>query len=142
MFIFHSRCISGDHLRLDGTTVNDSHAEVVARRGLVRFLQRQLDLFHSRSGDAKCIFSQSQPGKVQLRRGVHFHLYISTAPCGDAAIFVNEQLGEYVEDFCSLTFSFFLLVCLSVRLCLFVHFLSVCLSVCLFLCLLFALRKG
>ena len=31
-----NRCITGTFLSLEGQTVNDSHAEVVARRGLLR----------------------------------------------------------------------------------------------------------
>ena len=31
-----NRCITGTFLSLEGQTVNDSHAEVVTRRGLVR----------------------------------------------------------------------------------------------------------
>lgn len=31
-----NRCITGEHLSQDGLVVNDSHAEVVARRGFLR----------------------------------------------------------------------------------------------------------
>ena len=33
-----NRCISGSYLSRDGTSVNDCHAEVIARRGLVRYV--------------------------------------------------------------------------------------------------------
>lgn len=67
----------------------DSHAEVIARRGLIRFFLRQLAILFSNSGE-KSIFEQPKVkgAKIRLRDGVQFHLYISTAPCGDAAIFV------------------------------------------------------
>ena len=90
---FLPRCISGDNLRLDGSTVNDSHAEMIARRSLLRFLHAQLTILLSDKTDVKSIFVQKErQGKIQLRDGVKFHFYISTAPCGDAAVFVNESV--------------------------------------------------
>ncbi|KAK3731140.1 hypothetical protein QZH41_018340, partial [Actinostola sp. cb2023] len=83
-----NKCISGDQLRLDGSIVCDSHAEVIARRGLMRFFQSQVD---NLLNNADSIFEnpKSKGAKIKLRDGVTFHLYVSTAPCGDAAIFVN-----------------------------------------------------
>ena len=70
--------------------MNDSHAEIVARRSLVRYLIRQVELFFTRPGDPKCIFAQKESqGKLKLSEGMKLFLYCSTAPCGDAAIFVN-----------------------------------------------------
>ena len=91
------RCISGENLRLDGSTVNDSHAEVIARRSLVRFFHYHLAILLSGKTDVKSIFVQKErQGKIQLRDGVKFHLYISTAPCGDAALFVHETTTRSV----------------------------------------------
>lgn len=91
LFYGNFRCISGDQLRMDGSTVNDSHAEVIARRSLIKFLHYHLTILLSGKTDVKSIFVQKErQGKIQLRDGVKFHLYVSTAPCGDAAIFVNE----------------------------------------------------
>ena len=89
------RCISGDQLRMDGSTVNDSHAEVIARRSLIKFFHYHLTILLSGRTDVKSIFVQKErQGKIQLRDGVKFHLYVSTAPCGDAAIFVNETVAR------------------------------------------------
>ncbi|XP_015767401.1 PREDICTED: double-stranded RNA-specific editase 1-like [Acropora digitifera] len=95
-FPAYVRCISGDSLRMDGTRVNDSHAEVVARRGLIRFFHHHIAILLNGSADEKSIFVQKErQGKIQLRDGVKFHLYVSTAPCGDAAVFVNESTTSH-----------------------------------------------
>jgi hypothetical protein len=41
-FIFHTgnRCITGPQLSLEGNTVNDSHAEIITRRGFIRYRLR------------------------------------------------------------------------------------------------------
>ena len=90
-----TRCITGDKMSLRGDVVNDSHAEVVARRGLVRYLYRQLHLFHQSRGSDESIFepvdAQSTPQLVRVKGRYSFHLYISTAPCGDGAQFSRED---------------------------------------------------
>ncbi|GFS05670.1 double-stranded RNA-specific adenosine deaminase [Elysia marginata] len=80
-----NRCITGDKLSLEGNTVNDCHAEIITRRGFLRFLYSQL-LIHA-SDPSKSIFEDSPSGKLQVKEEVTFHLYISTAPCGDGALF-------------------------------------------------------
>lgn len=80
-----NRCITGDKLSLEGNTVNDCHAEIITRRGFLRFLYQQL-LTHA-SDPTKSIFEESQSGKLRVKEEVTFHLYISTAPCGDGALF-------------------------------------------------------
>ncbi|XP_032233012.2 double-stranded RNA-specific adenosine deaminase [Nematostella vectensis] len=86
-----NKCIGGDQLRLEGTVVFDSHAEVIARRGLVRFLLSQLNLLFEKPSESKSIFLPKIKGQqIKLREDVKFSLYISTAPCGDASVFVSD----------------------------------------------------
>lgn len=40
-----TKCINGEYLSNQGQVVNDCHAEVTARRALLRFLYSQLELF-------------------------------------------------------------------------------------------------
>ena len=90
-----TRCVEGDKLSLEGVVVHDSHAEVVARRSLLRYFYRQLHLYFSGNEDTIFTPSSSEEGKLVVREGVEFHLYISTAPCGDGAQFSR---GDGNED--------------------------------------------
>ena len=81
-----TRCITGEQMSLDGMVVNDSHAEVVARRSLMRFFYKQLSYFFQGAQDT--IFVKDEHSSLaQVKDGIKFHLYISTAPCGDGAQF-------------------------------------------------------
>ncbi|XP_041094892.1 double-stranded RNA-specific adenosine deaminase [Polyodon spathula] len=81
-----NRCVKGEELSLKGDTVNDCHAEIISRRGFIRFLYSELLKYDPASKEGS-IFEPSEGGKVRVKNGVTFHLYISTAPCGDGALF-------------------------------------------------------
>lgn len=94
-----NRCIQTSSLSLEGTAVNDSHAEVLARRAFLRFLMSQL---HQHLSGADSIFEPSpiSPSKYRVKSSVAFHLYVSDAPCGDASLFTkSEEMNE--EDIMS-----------------------------------------
>lgn len=85
-----TRCITGDKISLGGDVVNDSHAEVVARRGLLRFLYQELKVYHGEQKEEVETIFEAPPeldGLVRVKETVKFHLFISTAPCGDGAQF-------------------------------------------------------
>lgn len=84
-----NRCVTGKRLSMEGKTVNDSHAEIVARRSLLRFFYRQLSSYHD--GNESIFASKQGSSRLVLREGVSFHLYISTAPCGDGALFTPRE---------------------------------------------------
>uniref|UniRef100_A0A6I8N4Y9 Adenosine deaminase RNA specific n=1 Tax=Ornithorhynchus anatinus TaxID=9258 RepID=A0A6I8N4Y9_ORNAN len=81
-----NRCVKGGELSLKGETVNDCHAEIISRRGFIRFLYNELMKYDPASG-TDSIFEPAEGGRLQVKRGVTFHLYVSTAPCGDGALF-------------------------------------------------------
>ncbi|XP_046558600.1 uncharacterized protein LOC124267673 [Haliotis rubra] len=80
-----NRCITGQQLSLEGNTVNDCHAEIITRRGFLRFLYAQLETYDPSSPHD--LFEVGQTGKLRIKQGISLHLYISTAPCGDGALF-------------------------------------------------------
>ncbi|XP_040887832.1 double-stranded RNA-specific editase 1-like [Toxotes jaculatrix] len=94
-----TKCINGEYMSDRGLALNDCHAEIVARRSLIRYLYSQLEHFLSNNEDEhqRSIFSRCDNRQgFRLKKNVQFHLYISTSPCGDARIFSPHEAG--VED--------------------------------------------
>ncbi|XP_029462016.1 double-stranded RNA-specific editase 1 isoform X2 [Rhinatrema bivittatum] len=90
-----TKCINGEYMSDRGLALNDCHAEIIARRSLLRFLYAQLELFLSTKEDQqKSIFIKMERGGFKLKESVQFHLYISTSPCGDARIFSPHEAGQ------------------------------------------------
>ncbi|RID39941.1 hypothetical protein BRARA_J00021 [Brassica rapa] len=94
-----TKCVSRSLLSPRGDILNDSHAEVVARRSLMRFfyseIQRMQQAKRTCCNEAKpqrhdtqiLELDPSSPGdvKYKLKSGCHLHLYISQLPCGYAS---------------------------------------------------------
>ncbi|KAL0591163.1 Double-stranded RNA-specific adenosine deaminase [Plecturocebus cupreus] len=93
-----NRCVKGDSLSLKGETVNDCHAEIISRRGFIRFLYSELMKYNPQTAKDS-IFELAKGGeKLQLKKTVSFHLYISTAPCGDGALFDKSCSDRAMEN--------------------------------------------
>ncbi|KAM7420864.1 hypothetical protein PAMA_015191 [Pampus argenteus] len=92
-----NRCVKGEELSLKGDTVNDCHAEIISRRGFVRFLYSEL--FKHSDGADDSIFEPAEKNKLRVKSDITFHLYISTAPCGDGALFDKScsETGDEIE---------------------------------------------
>lgn len=76
----------------DDKTLIDSHAEVVARRGCVRYLFYEMR--KCLQNQRNTIFNKTGTELLKLKSGVTFHMYISTAPCGDGRIFSSPVFPE------------------------------------------------
>lgn len=87
-----TKCINGEHISMVGASLNDCHAEIISRRCLKDFLYTNLELHLEGEGD-QSIFVKKDGGGFQLKPHIKFHLYISTAPCGDARIFCPHEEG-------------------------------------------------
>ena len=90
-----NRCVTGQRLSMEGKVVNDSHAEIVARRSLHRFFYAQLNNFYD--GHESIFEKMNNASLLKLKEGISFHLYISTAPCGDGALF-TPRLDDVLKE--------------------------------------------
>ncbi|XWS46061.1 hypothetical protein CRYUN_Cryun14cG0032000 [Craigia yunnanensis] len=99
-----TKCIGRSRLSHRGDIVNDSHAEIIARRALLRFFyaeiqrlkdnlnkQGQIETRQLQADSLKnSVFQLDSDGsgeiKYKLRAGWKLHLYISQFPCGDASL--------------------------------------------------------
>ncbi|KAJ3300051.1 tRNA-specific adenosine deaminase 1 [Blyttiomyces sp. JEL0837] len=86
------KCLNHKNLSKDGDCVHDCHAEVTARRSLLRFLYQQLRKAAENQPSVFAKTESSSPTNERntkpfaLRDNVKFHLYISQGSCGDATM--------------------------------------------------------
>ena len=85
------KCLGQHEIVPDGSRVNDSHAEILARRCFLKYLYNQLLIAQS-SENNDSIFCQKS-----LKKGIKFHLFISELPCGDAVIFPKDECNHTAD---------------------------------------------
>lgn len=84
-----SKCIGASKMSSAGIILNDSHAEVVARRAFMLYLYENVD---KALNNEPSIF-QYGDSKFKLCENVEFIFYSSQLPCGDACI-IPKSGGE------------------------------------------------
>jgi len=90
-----TKCINGEYMSAAGKGLNDSHAEILSRRCLVRYLYSELEkITASGSVPEDCILEKGSKGGYAVKSDARFHLYINTAPCGDARIFSPHEEAQ------------------------------------------------
>ncbi|XP_019190026.1 PREDICTED: tRNA-specific adenosine deaminase 1 isoform X3 [Ipomoea nil] len=94
-----TKCIGRSRRSSKGDVVNDSHAEIIARRALMRYFYAEIKHLSESSTNGRTMLDDDESkgflfnlngdgfGRKRLRMkpGWQLHLYISQLPCGDAS---------------------------------------------------------
>ncbi|CAG9795172.1 unnamed protein product [Diatraea saccharalis] len=93
-----SKCIGATKMSSAGDILNDSHAEVIARRGFLVYLYDNM----MKALEKKESIFLFENNKFKLKDNVEFVFYSSQMPCGDAAIMrkeIDEEcLGQVITS--------------------------------------------
>lgn len=88
-----SRCIGQNKLSSAGDLLNDSHAEVLARRAFLRYLYLEIEKTFSGNNSDILEFAE-QSKQCKLKPHVSFIVFTSHTPCGDASIIPKEPNSD------------------------------------------------
>ncbi|XP_032837638.2 tRNA-specific adenosine deaminase 1 isoform X2 [Tyto alba] len=80
-----TKCIGQNKMRKTGDILNDSHAEIVAKRSFQRYLLHQMWLAASHQ-QCSIFIPGTETGKWKLKPNIIFVFFSSHTPCGDASI--------------------------------------------------------
>ncbi|SGY77205.1 BQ5605_C005g03579 [Microbotryum silenes-dioicae] len=70
-----------------GDVLHDSHGEIIARRGLLRFLVAQLEVALGVVDPTSSCLVRGSNGRWKLKDELRLGMYVSTLPCGDASTY-------------------------------------------------------
>ncbi|CAG8542242.1 adenosine deaminase/editase [Gigaspora rosea] len=90
------KCLPQSKLSKTGDLIHDSHAEILARRGFLKFIINEIKLLLNSESKYLSLNDTNYPPFI-IRNNVTFHMYISQAPCGDASM-TSIALNQSPED--------------------------------------------
>ncbi|KAL1721363.1 hypothetical protein EV715DRAFT_195278 [Schizophyllum commune] len=80
-----TKCLPTLQLPLHGEALHDSHAEIIARRGAIRWFLEEIQRMSQSNSASSDWLSKTSEADYTLKDGAHVGMYISTLPCGDAS---------------------------------------------------------
>lgn len=86
-----TKCLHSDRLKSNGQVLNDCHAEVLARRSLIRYFYQQLKLLINEKSNESIFEQINKTNRYKLKSFITFHFYVSIAPCGDSRLVSLEE---------------------------------------------------
>ncbi|KPJ18949.1 tRNA-specific adenosine deaminase 1 [Papilio machaon] len=89
-----SKCIGATKMSPEGIKLNDSHAEVFARRGFMLYIYKNIEKAMMSMSPRETIFIKEN-GQFRLRDNIEFVFYSSQMPCGDASIIPKSNDSDY-----------------------------------------------
>ena len=92
-----TKCLGGkkEERGINGCLLNDSHAEVIARRALIRFIYEDI------IKEKYSIVVKDEEKKFSLKKSIRIYMFVSFSPCGSAA-FVSDPMKRPKFDHKSL----------------------------------------
>ncbi|SCV69433.1 BQ2448_2453 [Microbotryum intermedium] len=81
------RVLPYNKLPRHGDVIHDSHGEIIARRGLLRYLVAQLEAAIGDEDPASSCLVRGSNGRWKLKDELRLGMYVSTLPCGDASTY-------------------------------------------------------
>ncbi|OXB78343.1 UNVERIFIED_CONTAM: hypothetical protein H355_009114, partial [Colinus virginianus] len=91
-----TKCIGLNKMRKTGDILNDSHAEIIAKRSFQRYLLHQMRLATSYQ-QGSIFIPGSKTGKWKLKPNITFIFFCSHTPCGDASIIPIRGTENYLS---------------------------------------------
>lgn len=90
--LISTRCIGASKLCNRGHILNDCHAEVLARRAFLRYLQNEVLNAITQTGnvDQSVFIWQPATGCFALNEQLEYHFISTQTPCGDACIVADD----------------------------------------------------
>lgn len=82
-------------LSREGDKLNDSHAEVMCRRGFLLYLYSEINKAIEKSAENSIFSFNETRKKFEVPSNISFHFVTTFAPCGDASIF---DVGASTSD--------------------------------------------
>lgn len=78
-----TKCLGADALSSKGDILNDGHAEIMARRGFLKYIYSEM----LQVNGGVSIFDFDETAKTfRLQDNISFHFFTTHSPCGDASI--------------------------------------------------------